>query len=181
MAKNIIYCQWIEWQIFPFADKINKLPEKNETSHKQKNTWGEEDVRISAWDLKRQYKVSNFGTQGRDPLVSQANSFLTCNICMEKGDLLVITCSFVGCGLLPLVAIGCCSVWLHCFFFFLPHLTCWRLCWKKEAREFKEGRKETRIHLKHYFWVQRPFCGRGNFFLKPMWIVVAPRQGVKIY
>ena len=28
MTKNIIYCLWIEWQIFPFADKINKLKEK---------------------------------------------------------------------------------------------------------------------------------------------------------
>ena len=43
MTRNIIYCLWIEWHIFPFADKINKLPEnKNEnmkvpiTSHKQK-------------------------------------------------------------------------------------------------------------------------------------------------
>ena len=27
--KKVIYCLWIEWQIFPFADKINKLPEKN--------------------------------------------------------------------------------------------------------------------------------------------------------
>ena len=32
---------------------------------------GEEDIHISAWDLKRQYKVSNFG-QGRDLMVTQA-------------------------------------------------------------------------------------------------------------
>ena len=31
------------------------------TSHKQKNTWGRLDVHTSAWDLKRQYKVRNFG------------------------------------------------------------------------------------------------------------------------
>ena len=31
------------------------------TRHKQKNTWSEEDVYTSAWDLKRQYKISNFG------------------------------------------------------------------------------------------------------------------------
>ena len=29
IKKYVIYCLWIEWQIFPFADKINKLPEKN--------------------------------------------------------------------------------------------------------------------------------------------------------
>ena len=28
-SENIIYCLWIEWQIFPFTDKITKLPEKN--------------------------------------------------------------------------------------------------------------------------------------------------------
>ena len=28
-GDNVIYSLWIEWQIFPFADKINKLPEKN--------------------------------------------------------------------------------------------------------------------------------------------------------
>ena len=43
-SKNIIYCLCIEWQIFLFACKINKFPEKNGsmlvpiTSHKQKNT-----------------------------------------------------------------------------------------------------------------------------------------------
>ena len=69
MEKNIIYCLWIEWQIFPFADKINKLLGKKIkrkyaspiSSHKQKNTWSEEDVHTSAWDLKRQYKCCNFG------------------------------------------------------------------------------------------------------------------------
>ena len=25
--KNVIYCLWVEWQIFPFADGVNKLPE----------------------------------------------------------------------------------------------------------------------------------------------------------
>ena len=43
-GENIIYCLWIKWQIFRFADKINKLPEKKSmqvlrTSHKQKNMW----------------------------------------------------------------------------------------------------------------------------------------------
>ena len=28
-VENIIYSLLIEWQIFPFADKIHKLPEKN--------------------------------------------------------------------------------------------------------------------------------------------------------
>ena len=28
-AKNMIYCLWIEWQKFPFADNINILPKKN--------------------------------------------------------------------------------------------------------------------------------------------------------
>ena len=27
-GENIIYCLWIEGQIFPFADKINNLQEK---------------------------------------------------------------------------------------------------------------------------------------------------------
>ena len=31
------------------------------TTHKQKNTWGEEYVHTSTWDLKRQYKVCKFG------------------------------------------------------------------------------------------------------------------------
>ena len=39
------------------------------------NTWGEENVHTSAWDLKRQYKVSNFGLKAeiryRDVLVTQ--------------------------------------------------------------------------------------------------------------
>ena len=28
-GENVIYCLLIEWQIFPFAGKINKFPEKN--------------------------------------------------------------------------------------------------------------------------------------------------------
>ena len=28
-GENVIYCLLIEWQIFPFADKINKLQEKD--------------------------------------------------------------------------------------------------------------------------------------------------------
>ena len=41
-GENMIYCVWIVRQIFPFANKINILPEKNGsmyvliTSHKQK-------------------------------------------------------------------------------------------------------------------------------------------------
>ena len=27
--ENVIYCLRIEWQIFPFADKINKLAKKD--------------------------------------------------------------------------------------------------------------------------------------------------------
>ena len=51
------------------------------TSHKTEKYVGEEDIPISAWDLKRQYKVFNFGQKaeirwslirGGDPLVSQA-------------------------------------------------------------------------------------------------------------
>ena len=34
------------------------------TSHEQKNTWGEEDVHTSAWDLKRQNKFCKFGLKG---------------------------------------------------------------------------------------------------------------------
>ena len=62
----MIFCLWLEWQIFQLADKINKLPEKIGsmqvpiTNHKQKNTWSKEDVHTSAWDLKRQYNVCNF-------------------------------------------------------------------------------------------------------------------------
>ena len=40
-GENIIYWLWIDWQIFPFADKINKLPKKRKyvSSDKEKNTW----------------------------------------------------------------------------------------------------------------------------------------------
>ena len=34
--ENVIYCQWIEWQIFPFTDKINKLPKKNKKNEVRK-------------------------------------------------------------------------------------------------------------------------------------------------
>ena len=42
-GENMIYCLWIEWQIFLFADKINKLPEKNGSSDNQ--LWIEKYVR----------------------------------------------------------------------------------------------------------------------------------------
>ena len=91
-GENIIYCLWIEWQIFPFADKISKLPEKKRKYVSSDNQPYEEDIHISAWDLKRQYKVCNFGlkaeirrslkrmgrsaglsSEGRDLLVTQAD------------------------------------------------------------------------------------------------------------
>ena len=62
-----MYCLWIEWQIFPFADKINKLPEKIGsmqvpiTREMTEKTWGKEYIHISTRDLKRQYNVCNFG------------------------------------------------------------------------------------------------------------------------
>ena len=51
----MIYCLWIEWQVFPFADKINKLQKNKQkylsyNNHPQtENTWGDE---ACSWDLK---------------------------------------------------------------------------------------------------------------------------------
>ena len=49
--------------------------------------------------------------------------------------------------------------------FFLPHLTSWLLCLWKAAREFKEGRKETKIPFKFqlYFRVLMTILWRGKF------------------
>ena len=41
---------------FPFADKISKLPVKNDYQPQTEKYVGEEDVHTSAWDLKRQFK-----------------------------------------------------------------------------------------------------------------------------
>ena len=53
--ENIIYCLWIEWQIFPFADNINKLRKYVGSDNQPyiEKYVGEEDIDISAWDLKK--------------------------------------------------------------------------------------------------------------------------------
>ena len=51
---KIIYCLWNEWQIFPFADKINKLPGKKTEVYK--------------------FRRPATNTKGRGPLFSQAKA-----------------------------------------------------------------------------------------------------------
>ena len=90
----MIYCLWIEWQVFPFADKINKLPEKtfldaaiNKNMREAKKmfifphrTW-KDNIRFVILDWRqRSSSRSHAGkrhaclsTEGRDPLVTQAD------------------------------------------------------------------------------------------------------------
>ena len=112
-------CLWIEWQIFPFADNINKLPKKTKDAYsdnqpQRENAWGEGDVHISAWDLKRQYKVCNFVLNAeirlRDPLVTRAN--ISAPLCVFSGR-----CSNPHKGSLPQKKDICeLSLWLYSYF-----------------------------------------------------------------
>ena len=66
MAKNIIYCLWREWLIFPFADKINKLPEKTDVWKFRLQDINRKYVRQRGCSyfflgLEREYKDCNFG------------------------------------------------------------------------------------------------------------------------
>ena len=78
MARNLIYCLGIEWQIFPFADKINKLPGekwKYVSSNNQpstENTWVKKRVHISAWELKDNIRSVILDWR-RGPLVTPVN------------------------------------------------------------------------------------------------------------
>ena len=90
--KNVIYCLWIEWQIFPFADKINKLPGKkkkrkyvrSENQQWTENTWDLKDIirsvilgwrqrsaREIRWSLKRKGRSAGLSSEGREPLITQ--------------------------------------------------------------------------------------------------------------
>ena len=99
-GKNIIYCLWVEWQIFPFADKINKLPKKQtnwkyvSSSHQPwiEKYVGEEDIHMPVWDLKRLYKVCKFGLKQRPAghsniPVSSPCVFSGCCTTSQKGSL----------------------------------------------------------------------------------------------
>ena len=60
--KNVIYCLWIEWHIFPYADMINKLQEKKIQSKFRKPAINR---KMRGWrgvfvGLERQYKFCNF-------------------------------------------------------------------------------------------------------------------------
>ena len=87
IGENIIYSLWIEWQIFLFVYKINKLPENKQKIRKAKRmfilpqgTWKDNIRSVILVKRKRSSSRSNeeersdcLLSERRDPLVTQAD------------------------------------------------------------------------------------------------------------
>ena len=95
MTKNIVYCLWIEWEIFRYADKINKLSEKKRQYVSSDNQpiraakrmlilphgTRKDNIRSVILDWRRRpsghssewERSAGLSREGRDPLVTQAD------------------------------------------------------------------------------------------------------------